>query len=101
MNFTLGHAVGGTVTRIAVDDDTGAGIQPAHVVRRRTVDHNGCVGKPEGTDALSRVTVDDDFNCVSICAPQPATETVLSECLDLHISEPAINGRLQLFFHNA
>ncbi len=54
INLSLGHGVGHAVGGIAVNDNLSAGIEPAHVVGSRTEHLDERIGKPHGTETLSR-----------------------------------------------
>ncbi len=97
----LGHGVGGAVARVAVDDDLGAGVQPAHVVGHRPEDFDHGVGKPHGPHPLPGVPGDPDGDRLLPGAPEPAADAVLAEGLDLQLAVTLCNGLLHLLLENA
>ncbi|OPZ59941.1 MAG: hypothetical protein BWY87_00740 [Deltaproteobacteria bacterium ADurb.Bin510] len=66
VNLALGHAIAGAVGGVAVHDDGGAGVQPAHVVTDRTHHLDRGVLEALRTDTLTGRTLDDDRDRLAV-----------------------------------
>jgi hypothetical protein len=97
----LGHGVGGTVAGVAVHDDLGPGIEPAHVVGHRSVDLDHRVGETHGAHALPGVAGDADGHNVPPGPPEAAADAVLAEGVDLQPAMAVGNRLLDLLFEDA
>ena len=97
----LGHGVGGTVAGVAVHDDLGAGVQPAHVVGDRPEDLDHGVGEPHGPHPLPGVPGDPDGDRLLPGPPEAAADAVLAVGLDLQPAVALGHGLLHLLLENA
>ncbi len=107
-----GHAGNGTATAMAqgvgravagmdADDDLGTGIEPAGVVRGRTVDLDGGVGKPHRTQALARTALDVDVDFLVAGFPETAPDAVLPKGQNFQVALPAGHRLLEFFLQHA
>ena len=76
-------ALASAVARIAVDDDLGAGIEPAHIIRSRPHDLDPGVGKSHGSQPLTGMAFDFHMNRIISGLPEPAADAVLAKGLDV------------------
>ena len=101
LDFALGHGIGRSVAGIAMDDDLGPGIQPAGVVGRRPFHFDQCIGKPHGTQALPRGSLDQQANRFFARSPETAADPVLAECQNFEAALTTDHRFLYFFFQHA
>ena len=79
IDLALGHGVSGSVGGIAANDDAGAGIEPAHIIRDGTENVDGRAGKAHRADALSGRAEDADQKLILFPRlPESSANTVLA-----------------------
>ena len=97
-NLALGHAVAGAVGRIAMDDDLGAGVEPADVVGSRPHDLDHRIVETQGAGPLARGSGDAHMDLFITRLPQPPPDAVVAVGLDQQPGVALGHGRLNLFF---
>jgi hypothetical protein len=84
VDLAAGGAVGGGVAAIPLEGQGGAGIEPAHIGRRRAIDDDLRPFKTEGADPLPRV-LDRELEGRAILGPERATDVVVAGSQDLEL----------------
>ncbi len=96
----LGHGIGGAVAGVAVNDDLGPGIEPAGVVRSRSMDLDRGVGKSHRPQALPGRTLHPHVQLFVAGFPEPPPDAVLAEGQNLQVACAVGHGLLNLFFQD-
>jgi hypothetical protein len=97
----LGHRVGHTVGRVAVDHDVRPGVKPAHIVGTRPEDFDQTIRKAHRAHALPGGAGNFYMNLFLSALPEPAPDAVLAESLDLQHPAALLDCLLNLLFENA
>ena len=101
IDLALGHGVSGSVGGIAANDDAGAGIEPAHIIRDGTENVDGRAGKAHRADALSGRAEDADQKLILFPRfPEPSANAVLAVGMDfdaaVSVLDRLLNRRLEV-----
>ena len=91
----LGHGIAAAVRGVAVHDNVGTGVEPAHVVRGGTHDLDPRVGETHGAHALSGVAGHFYMERFFPRLPKPAPYAVLTEGFHFDETVPRLDGLLE------
>ena len=95
IDLALGHGIAAAVRGMAVHDNVGAGVEPAHIVRGGTHDLDPRVGESHGTHALSGVAGHFHIEGFVPRLPQSAADAVLAEGFHFDDPVPRLDGLLE------
>ncbi len=86
---------------MTVNDDPGAGVQPAHIVGCRSVDFDHGVRKPQRPQPLTGLACDVHMNRVVSGPPESAADAVLAISLNRQPPIPAGHRSLTPLFQDS
>ena len=98
--LSLGHAIGHTVGRVTVNGDRRTGVEPSHIVRRRSQHIDKGARISHRSQPLAGMAVDFDMHGLAIGPPKAATDTVLAIGMNGQLTMARVHGLLNLFFEN-
>ncbi len=101
VNLPLGHGVGRSVARVAVDDDPGTPVEPPHVVGSGSHDFDGGVGKSHGPHPLAGGTQYLHIHGLLPGFPQSAADAMLPESFDFQIPASLLHRLLDALLDDA